>query len=130
MSVSVNNLFNRQYHKIPKLLTVYAKVTPKADVEADGYTVNLGTDLIASVARGAEGVMVVTTKFPWTQLVGCEVTPAVLSLARPRYTSSSASAQTVTFTWETEADKTTDLDPDATVFFMRLDFNLSTISAV
>lgn len=124
MGVSANNLMNRQYHKVPRLVTVFAKVTGAANVGADGYTINIGTNLLASVARSAEGTMVVTTKFPWSQLVGCQIMPDRLDLARPRYSSDSASAGTVTIQWEQEANKTTDTDPDGTVFFMRLDFNV------
>lgn len=130
MGVSAQNLFNRSYHKVPRHLTVFAKITAAADVQANGYTIDLGKDFLASVTRSAEGIMVVTTKMPWKQLIGCEIMPDTLSLARPRYTSNSSSGQTVTFTWEQEANKTTDTDPDGTVFWLRLDFNIGSVAMV
>lgn len=125
MAQSAPSLFNRSYHKVPRHLTVYAKIVAAADVNANGYSISIGSDLISSVTKSAEGIMVVTTKFQWKELIGCEIMPDKLSLSRPRYTSDSASAQTVTFTWEQEANKTTDTDPDGTTFFLRLDFNLA-----
>lgn len=69
MGVSIGSLFNRSYHKVPRKVDIYLKITGAADVEANGFTVNYGTDLVSSVVRQAEGVIDITFKFPINNLL-------------------------------------------------------------
>jgi hypothetical protein len=122
MAVSALNLYNRSYHKIPRHVTVFLKLTAKADVQADGYTINYGNDLVASAVRNGEGILDVTTKFPWKDMVGVSICTST-NLCHANFTSATASTGVVKFTFEAFADGTTDKDPDAAVIFIRMDFN-------
>lgn len=122
MAVSALNLYNRSYHKIPRHVTVFLKLTAAADVQANGYTINYGNDLVASAVRQAEGVLDVTTKFPWKEMVGVSVCSST-NLCHATWTSATASTGVVRFSFDAFADGTTNKDPDSDVIFIRMDFN-------
>lgn len=126
MSVSAHNLFNRAYHKVPRCLTVHLKVTAASDVNASGYTINYGSDLVSSVAKNGEGIIDITTSFPWKELVCCQVQNSNAAYLY-EYVSDVSSTGIVKLNVEALADGTTQNDPDSDVFFVTLVFNLSNV---
>jgi hypothetical protein len=126
MAISAQNLNNRSYHKVNRLVTIFARITGAADIGLNGYTINYGNDLIASATRSAEGRLRIITKFPWRELVGVS---ALLNnnTTLATYVSDTPSTQTVLIGFDAFADGTTDTDPDGAVIFLRLDFNISAV---
>lgn len=125
---NASNLFNRSYHKVPRKVDVFLKITGAADVNANGYTINYGSDLVSTVAKNGEGVIDITTKFGWSELVGCQVTCSDAAFVI-EYTSDTASSSLVKLTSESLADGTTNADPDSAVIFVHLTFNTSSTVA-
>lgn len=126
---SATNFFNRSYHKIPRKVEVDLKITGAADVNADGYTINVGSDLVGTVAKNGEGVIDITTNFGWSQLTSISVFNKVKTF-KLNYTSDTAASSLVKITSVNDAGGTAHgnaADPDADVIFVRMTFNTSSV---
>ncbi len=132
MSVSAQNLFNRTYHKVPRKIEVFLKVTAAADVDASGYTINYGSDLVSTVVKNTEGVMDITPSFPITDLVGLSVVGTQTTAVTGNFTSVTTGASPlVKITFNDNSDATTNgaaTDPDSNVIFVTMVFNTSGVA--
>lgn len=124
MSFSSIRWNNRTYHKNPRRTVVDLVFTGAADVDANGYTINIGNDVVSSVAKSGEGVIVITTKFPWNELTGVSAFTNDKT-KELEYSADNATAATVTLKSVNQSDHDTAVDPDSVKIFTTLTFNAS-----
>jgi hypothetical protein len=128
MAVSVQNLFHQIFHKIPRRLDVCLKFTGAADVDADGYTINYGNDVVASVVKNGEGVIDITLKGPVNAIPFVSVGGKSLKTYDVVVTSVTVGATPVVkLTVNVMSDHSTATDPDNGVFYVFMVCNLSNV---
>lgn len=112
------NFENQQKTNVPELVTIHARITAAADVDASGYTVTTGSHYISSVTKSAEGIAVVTMKDPYQALEGLS---CLLSIDDHTVTVDSTSLNdstpTINLTFRTGA---ADADPDSAEIYLTL----------
>lgn len=110
------HLNDRLYATIYDLVIAHVEITAAADVAANGYTVGEGSSFVASAARTAEGVMLVTLKDTSPKILNalCTCTKKD-TVCTP--TAVSGTAGTVEITFDTAGS---DADPDSATIHLTI----------
>jgi len=100
---------------------LFAKITGKADVEANGYTITDGGEVIASAVRAAEGQITLTLGQKWAALLGVDFDCSINDQIFVVTANTVSTDKTISVTCRPHGDSgCADTDPDAAVIGMRI----------
>jgi hypothetical protein len=122
--MSLPATFRGLEHTIPRAEFAPFRITAAADVNANGYAVTFGTQWYSGAAKSAEGIMALTPRFAFNQVVAYGMSLST-HLVHWRKSAESGTTPSVSFTFEAFADGTTDTDPDNLVIDGWIVFNVS-----
>jgi hypothetical protein len=99
---------------------IFCRVTAAADVAANGYTVlsTIGGDKVASVARSAEGIAVITLRDKYAAFLGLDYDISRDNVLITKDAETVATTKLITVTFRTTAGA--DADPDSAVINLRI----------
>jgi hypothetical protein len=100
---------------------LFAKITGAADVEANGYTITDGGEVIASAVRAAEGQITITLGQKWAALLGVDFDCSIDDQIFVVTANTVSTTKTISITTRLHGDSgCADIDPDAAVIGMRI----------